>query len=93
MGALMVIFSLQPKQKAKTKGRLSLFTSPPHLGTLLVCEIHSEFPSESRRAKSRRERRQRPPAIDQSGHACAPLACVNNSSSTYTSLRLTRKVN
>lgn len=29
MGALMVIFSLQPKQKAKTKGRLSVFTSTP----------------------------------------------------------------
>lgn len=25
MGALMVIFSLQPKQKAKTKGRLALY--------------------------------------------------------------------
>lgn len=35
MGALMVIFSLQPKQKAKTKGRLPFFTSPPHLRTLL----------------------------------------------------------
>lgn len=26
MGALMVIFSLQPKQRAKTKGRLTFFT-------------------------------------------------------------------
>lgn len=28
MGALMVIFSLQPKQKAKTKGRLSARNFP-----------------------------------------------------------------
>lgn len=85
MGALMVIFSLQPKQKAKSKGRLSLSlpptpedAPPSPRSNLLHHQRVNTLGISLREPESQnpgRERRQRPPAIDPRGHACAPLAC------------------
>lgn len=71
MGALMVIFSLQPKQKAKTKGRLPLLCVLVSVTTRLH---HQASTCNRQGAKSARNL---PPFCERSGRDSAAASRVS----------------